>query len=443
MKCNNIVKLLCLGLVVFFIGSPFSFALTIQERANFAQCLTGYTCKLTPPEKEKYLKYFLDAATGLTSQEKTRYAKFLAGSGDELTPQEREKYNNTFSDAAVAISPQEKAKYANLPGVQNIKQTKPNGDFLYIVKMGTLAPEGVGWASLIKNVINPGIFKLSSGLIYLNWYYGGTMGDDQDILAKMRNGQLQGGGFSGQGILMACPEMALIELPFMFENYDEVEHVYSKYRGRINKWFEKHGYHLLLLAEQDFDQVYSTKNPIKTPDDFKNSRFLTWYGVVEEKVLKAAGASPLPIRVPEVAASIRTGVCDAFISPSIWAVGTQMYTVMKYLNPMHIRYSPAGGVISMQLWNQLPEEVQIALDYYVMSIEKDFRRQVRESNEKCLKAMYKYGMKEVKMTPVEIELLKKKVMPVWDELAEKGYYTKAELAELKALLADYRAKHKK
>lgn len=443
MKCSSFVKFLCLGLVVFFTGSPFSFALTIQEKANFAQCLTGYTCKLTPLEKEKYLKFFLDAATGLTPQEKARYAKFLAGYGDTFSPQEREKYNNIFTDAAVAISPQEKAKYANLPGVQNIKQTKPNGDFLYLVKMGTLAPEGVGWASLIKNVINPGIYKLSSGLIYLNWYYGGTMGDDQDILAKMRNGQLQGGGFSGQGILMACPEMALIELPFMFESYDEVEYVYSKYRGRINKWFEKHGYHLLLLAEQDFDQVYSTKHPIKTPDDFKNSRFLTWYGVVEEKVLKAAGASPLPIRVPEVAASIRTGVCDAFISPSIWAVGTQMYTVMKYLNPMHIRYSPAGGVISMQLWNQLPEEVQIALDYYVMSIEKDFRRQVRESNEKCLKAMYKYGMKEVKMTPAELDILKKKVMPVWDELAEKGYYTKAELSELKALLADYRANNKK
>ncbi|KQC10151.1 MAG: hypothetical protein APR62_12615 [Smithella sp. SDB] len=79
----------------------------------------------------------------------------------------------------------------------------------------------------------------------------------------------------------------------------------------------------------------------------------------------------------------------------------------------------------------------------MISIEKDFRRQVRESNEKCLKAMYKYGMKEVKMTPAEIDALKKKVMPVWDELAEKGYYTKAELAEVKALLAEYRSKNNK
>jgi TRAP-type C4-dicarboxylate transport system substrate-binding protein len=345
-----------------------------------------------------------------------------------------------FFGSASADGIQAKEKYANLPGVQHLKQIKPNGDFVYVVKLGTLAPEGVGWAALIKTVVNPGILKVTNNLIYLNWYYGGTMGDDQDILAKLRNGQLQGGGFSGQGMVMACPEIALLELPFMFENYDEVEYIYSKLRPRISQWFEKHGYHLVLLAEQDFDQVYSTKYPIKTPDDFKKSRFLTWYGPLEERTLKALSASPLPIRVPEVAASIRTGVCDAFISPGIWAVGTQMYTVMKYLNPMHIRYSPAGGIITMKTWNLLPKEVQIAIDDYVISIEKDFRQKVRESNGKCLKAMYKYGMKEVKMTAAEIDLLKKRLYPVWDEFAEKGYYSKAELNEVKALLAEYRAK---
>jgi TRAP-type C4-dicarboxylate transport system substrate-binding protein len=324
----------------------------------------------------------------------------------------------------------------------SIKQVK-DGKTLYLCKMGTLAPEGVGWAALIKEIINPGILKVTNGQVKLDWYYGGTMGDDQDILAKMRNGQLQGAGFSGWGMVMACPEMALMELPFLFENYDEVEYVYSKLRPRINQWFEKRGYHIVVLAEQDFDQLYSTKIPIKTPEDFKKSRVLTWYGPLEERTLKALSASPLPIRVPEVAASIRTGVCDTFISPAIWAVGTQMYTVMKYLNPLRIRYSPAGGVITLTAWNQLPKEMQTAVDNFSMSIEKEFRQKVRASNEKCLKAMYKYGMKEVKMTPAEVDVLKKRLLPVWDEFAAKGYYSKAELAEVKGLLAEFRSKNKK
>jgi len=318
-----------------------------------------------------------------------------------------------------------------------------NGKTVYVCKMGTLAPEGVGWAALIKEIVTPGMFKATNGQVILDWYWGGTMGDDQDLLAKMRNGQLQGGAFSGQGIVMACPEMAIMELPFMFENYDEVEYVYSKLRPRITKWFEKRGYHLIVLAEQDFDQIYSTKREIKTPEDFRNSRVLTWYGPLEERSLKALGASPLPIRVPEVAASIRTGVCDAFISPALWAVGTQMYTVMKYINPVHIRYSPAGGIILTSTWNQLPKNIQDTLDEYSISIERDFRMKVRASNEKSLKAMYKYGMKEAKMTPAEIEEWKKRLIPVWDEFAQKGFYTKAELEEVKGYLAEFRSKKKK
>ncbi|MBN1470858.1 MAG: hypothetical protein JW925_03690, partial [Syntrophaceae bacterium] len=63
--------------------------------------------------------------------------------------------------------------------------------------------------------------------------------------------------------------------------------------------------------------------------------------------------------------------------------------------------------------------------------------------DKCLKAMYKYGMKEVKMTPAEIAELKKRAMPIWDEFAQKGYYSKAELEEVKRLLAEFRSKKSK
>jgi len=87
--------------------------------------------------------------------------------------------------------------------------------------------------------------------------------------------------------------------------------------------------------------------------------------------------------------------------------------------------------------------MQTDVDNFAMSVEKDFRRQVRVSNDKSLKAMYKYGMKEVTMTPAEIDVFKKRLLPVWDEFAAKGYYSKTELAEVKGLLAEFRSKNKK
>jgi hypothetical protein len=52
-------------------------------------------------------------------------------------------------------------------------------------------------------------------------------------------------------------------------------------------------------------------------------------------------------------------------------------------------------------------------------------------------------MKEVKMTPAEIDVLKKRLVPLWDEFAEKGYYSNADLAEVKGYLAEFRSKKRK
>ncbi|MBN1470154.1 MAG: hypothetical protein JW925_00105, partial [Syntrophaceae bacterium] len=52
-----------------------------------------------------------------------------------------------FVGSSLAALPlKDKSAYANLPRSQHLKKTLPNGDFTYVVKMGTLAPEGVGWA---------------------------------------------------------------------------------------------------------------------------------------------------------------------------------------------------------------------------------------------------------------------------------------------------------
>ena len=140
MKCRKLVRLLCLGLVVFFIGSTSASALTSQEKLKYARHLIGSisdptplekakyagfmgpASKFTPLEKEKYAKAFMEAASGLTPQEKEKYAKYLAGYAGEFTPQEREKYSDIFLEFALMLTPQEKANYANLPGVQHLKK---------------------------------------------------------------------------------------------------------------------------------------------------------------------------------------------------------------------------------------------------------------------------------------------------------------------------------
>ena len=291
----------------------------------------------------------------------------------------------------------------------------------YVWKVATLAPDGIGWAKFARDKFLKLIDERSNGEVAIDMYWGGVMGDDEDYIAKMRIGQLHGAGLSGAGTVMACPEMAVLELPFLFNGYNEVDYIRERLRTKISKIVEKNGYKMALWGDQDFDQIYSLKYEMRNPEDFRNSKFLTWYGALEVEVLKALGSSPIHVNVPEVVISMRSGLCNVSISPAIWWVGAQLYTITKYVNPLPIRYSPALVIVTQKTWNSIPLKYKKEFDESIIQFEKEFCEYIRESNKKCLQGMIDYGVKKVDMTSDEIEVFRKRTIPLWYKLAGKEY----------------------
>ncbi len=306
-------------------------------------------------------------------------------------------------------------------------------------KMATLAPDGVGWARQIKKIVDPWMDEVTEHQLATKVYWGGIMGDDEDYVRKMHIGQLDGAGLSGQGVTLAVPEMAVLELPFLFEGWDEVDCVKREMRDDFDKIAMSRGYKITSWIDQDFDQLYSVNFPLTKPDQFAKSKFLTWYGPLEEAMLKSLGSNPIPVNVPEASASIRQGIVDSVLSPAIWMVGAQMYSTVKYVNPVRIRYSPALILVTVEAWEKIPEKYRTRILDTRYPVEQRFCDEVRKDNARCLDAMLRYGMKKVEMTPQEMAEMKARTLPVWDAMAGKLYPAET-LAELKKHLADYRAK---
>ncbi len=309
----------------------------------------------------------------------------------------------------------------------------------YFWKVATLAPDGVGWAKRIKEMVFPEIERETGGLVKVKVYWGGVMGDDEDYIKKMRIGQLDGAGLSGQGVTIAAPELSVLELPFMFNSWDEVDHVKSVMGKTFDALMAKHGFFLVSWVDQDFDQIYSTKYPMTKLEDFRRAKMLTWYGPVEEATLKALGASPIPVNVPELAATIRSGAADTAIGPAIWVVGAQMYQVNRYVNVMKIRYSPAMIIVTLKSWNAYPELEPFRKRFFELR-EADTRKYcavIRQDNARFLAAMQKYGLQAVSPEPKDLAEIKERTHKVWAELTGK-LYPKELLDELVGCLAQYR-----
>ncbi|MDY6856385.1 MAG: TRAP transporter substrate-binding protein DctP [Thermodesulfobacteriota bacterium] len=308
-----------------------------------------------------------------------------------------------------------------------------------ILKMASNAPKDIGVEVYIRKQVSPGVKRVSNGEVVIDWFHGGIMGDNRDWISKMQIDQLQGAALDGSGIHLACPEAYIFQLPFIFYDFNEVAYVKEKLRSRMDNSFQRNGYKMLMLFDQSFDKIYSTKREPRTLENLAKIKFAAYAGLVENEIIKALGANPIPMNVPEIVSSTRAGICNGLFSPALWYAGSQLYTIAKHVTVSNIRYTPACMTVTMNAWNRISENHQKAIEDVMRNLEPGLDQNLKDSNANCHRAMVKYGMNEIKWTPDEVEVFKKKTRPVWDKLVGK-VYTRDLLNEILEYLEEYRSK---
>ncbi len=308
-------------------------------------------------------------------------------------------------------------------------------------KVATLAPQNVGYAKEFASILVPALSKATNGNLAVKVYWGGVMGDDGQYLQKMRIGQIQAAGMSAEGTLNMSKPLTVLSLPFLFNNYEEVDYIKKKMTQRFDSLISADGFRLLLWLDQDFDQIYSIRFPITRLADFSKARFIIWSGSMEGRFLEQLGTHPVISAVTEIPASIKSGISDAAFTPALFVVGAQLYSTFQYVNPMKCRYFPAFTVCSDKAWGQLQPQYQRAIVEGRGKWADDFCKASRLDTEKALKAMKDYGLKFVTSSPDEIRDIRNKTIPLWDEFAGK-LYSRELLNEIKGLLAQYRSSRK-
>jgi len=288
-------------------------------------------------------------------------------------------------------------------------------------RMATMAADNVGWGKHIREMVLPVVDEATNSGVSIKVFWGGILGDDFRVIERMEAQSLDGAGFTAQGAIALVPEMGVLTLPFLFENYEQVDLIRSTMFSRFESLFAAKDLKLLMWADQDFDQIISRNLPLDRIEQFERTKFLSWMGVVEEATLKALGAKMVPVEVPELSSAVREGVVDAAIGPAMWAIGAQLQAVVRYINPIKIRYAPSAIVVNNTSFAKLKPEHQKAFHSMRDTMTERYCKAVREDNERALTALWAYGIREVTMSPEEVQILRDRTRPVWDELADKVY----------------------
>ena len=168
-----------------------------------------------------------------------------------------------------------------------------------VVKIATLAPDGSTWVKGF-NQLNAEVMKKTENRVQFKIYPGGILGDEQDMLRKLKIGQIQGAALTSAALSSIFNEIDVLQIPFLFQTYEEVDAVLAKTDAFFRKGLEDRGYVLLGWSEGGF--LYLLSNiPILTVADFRKTKVWIWgESSMPKAVMDEAGVSAIPLTVPDV-----------------------------------------------------------------------------------------------------------------------------------------------
>jgi TRAP-type C4-dicarboxylate transport system substrate-binding protein len=230
----------------------------------------------------------------------------------------------------------------------------------HLIKFATLAPEGSSWMKSMHKLSDK-IKKATDGNVAFRFYPGGVSGDEKDVIRKIRIGQLHGAGFTGVGLGQILPEVRVLDLPFLFDSDEEIQHVYSKMDAYFKDLYEKKGYVLLGWVPVGWVHFFS-QQPIHSVDDLRQSKPWMWEGdPLVEQVYKGLGVQPIPLSITDVLLSLQTGMVNTVYSSTQGALALQWFTKVKHVTRLRMGYATGGVLISKKKFNKLPQSYQDAV----------------------------------------------------------------------------------
>jgi TRAP-type transport system periplasmic protein len=310
------------------------------------------------------------------------------------------------------------------------------------IKFATLAPEGTGWVRAIQRA-NRELQEATSGAVLFKLYAGGVLGDERDVIRKMRLGQIQAAGVGGAGMSEVVPEVHVLHLPFLFESGGEVDYVLEQLFPEFQRKFEEKGFRLLGFTETGFSYLFS-KLPLASPADLRASDVKAWVwagDALHQAVYEAYRMPSVPLALTDVLTGLQAGKINTVYCPPTIAVAMQWHTKVGYVTSMPVGWSSGATLLTEKTWQGLSPGQQQILAEITGGLSRNLIALTRQDNLKALEMMKKLGIRATRApTDEEMAEFKKVSVELRRSLVGK-LYPQQLLDRVEGLIQEYRSEH--
>ena len=265
-----------------------------------------------------------------------------------------------------------------------------------VMKIGyatTLASHyGVGSSAFCDEVE-----KGTQGRYKCQHFPSSALGGEREMIEAVQLGTLDLVNSSTGPVGNFVPEVKIVDIPFLFRDYDHARHVMDGPIGQeILGKFPAKGLVALSWTENGFRHMTNNKRPIVKPADAAGLKMRTMENKVHMDGYRTFGIQPTPMAFPEVFGALQQGTVDGQENPIPVILSSKFSQVQKHLSLTGHVYSPALLLTSPRLMNKLSEADKKVFYEAAKKATVAQRKKVNEDEANGIAQLEKEGMTVVR-----------------------------------------------
>ncbi len=194
----------------------------------------------------------------------------------------------------------------------------------------------------------------TNGRYRIQTFYAGALGAERESVEGVQLGTLDLTLTSTGPLPNFVPEVAILDIPFLFRDYAHARAVLDGPIGQeMLQKFPPKGMVALAWAENGFRHMTNSKRPVNAPDDLKGLKMRTMENPIHIQAYKQFGILPTPMAFTEVFTALQQGTVDGQENPLSVITAAKLDQVQKNLTLTGHVYSPAVILMNKAQWDKL------------------------------------------------------------------------------------------
>ena len=244
---------------------------------------------------------------------------------------------------------------------------------------------------------NEQLAAMTNNAVQVRVYWGGTAGDDVDVLRKMRAGQMDGAPLSLELVSRFVRQALVLTSPRLFTNYKQVDAARAELTPEMNEEAYANGFKVMVWGDAGRLRLLS-KRPVETLADFKRMRpWLYMQSETLKEFYKSIGATGVPLGLGEVYGGLQTGMIDVVWSSALIAGVLNWHAGTNYISERGLGFIQIAFAFRRGAWDALPKNVQESM--IKLSHERAQKNQIeaRKNDERTFAKLIQRGQQPFKL----------------------------------------------